>query len=277
MLVVVWYWKPHTWAFPVVLWMCPVPIELITGIKATERASWLRACWGECLALFQLLGELLGSQSCLRIAFLACEMCRIWNKFYIDIKYAFYHFLLWVYSLERPGEQTWEPNLSWRLGLHPFLLWKLNLEQFLQLGSCWGNTKSFNLCDCSFCFFQEACALQYYFLILWRILGILPPSKTYMNQLAVNSPEMSECDILHTLRWSSRLRISSYVNWIKVPQGLLLWSIQSQHTLILGTFKFKANESLRRCLCWSPEHFLLAVNRTTLSNREWRLNMLVLS
>lgn len=39
-----------------------------------------------------------------------------------------------------------------------------------------------------------------------------------MNQLAMNSPEMSECDILHTLRWSSRLRISSYVNWIKVPQ-----------------------------------------------------------
>lgn len=66
---------------------------------------------------------------------------------------------------------------------------------------------------------QEACALQYYFLILWRILGILPPSKTYMNQLAMNSPEMSECDILHTLRWSSRLRIGSYVNWIKVPQG----------------------------------------------------------
>lgn len=66
---------------------------------------------------------------------------------------------------------------------------------------------------------QEACALQYYFLILWRILGILPPSKTYMNQLAMNSPEMSECDILHTLRWSSRLRISSYVSWIKVPKG----------------------------------------------------------
>ncbi|XP_064028194.1 E3 ubiquitin-protein ligase UBR4 isoform X5 [Pogoniulus pusillus] len=61
----------------------------------------------------------------------------------------------------------------------------------------------------------EACALQYYFLILWRILGILPPSKNYMNQLATNSPEMSECDILHTLRWSSRLRITSYVTWIK--------------------------------------------------------------
>ena len=61
----------------------------------------------------------------------------------------------------------------------------------------------------------EACALQYYFLILWRILGILPPSKNYMNQLATNTPEMSECDILHTLRWSSRLRIPSYVTWIK--------------------------------------------------------------
>ena len=64
---------------------------------------------------------------------------------------------------------------------------------------------------------QEACALQYYFLILWRILGLLPPSKRYMNQLATNSPEMSEWDILHTLRWSSRLRIPSYVTWIKVP------------------------------------------------------------
>ncbi|XP_066493904.1 E3 ubiquitin-protein ligase UBR4 [Tiliqua scincoides] len=69
----------------------------------------------------------------------------------------------------------------------------------------------------------EACALQYYFLIVWRILGILPPSKNYMNQLAMNSPEMSECDILHTLRWSSRLRISSYVAWIKdhlIKQGM---------------------------------------------------------
>nr|XP_033777630.1 E3 ubiquitin-protein ligase UBR4 isoform X4 [Geotrypetes seraphini] len=69
----------------------------------------------------------------------------------------------------------------------------------------------------------EACALQYYFLILWRILGILPPSRSYMNQLEMNTPDMNECEILHTLRWSSRLRISSYVQWIKehlVKQGL---------------------------------------------------------
>lgn len=75
-----------------------------------------------------------------------------------------------------------------------------------------------NLSNCTFV--QEACALQYYFLILWRILGILPPSKNYMNQLATNTPEMSECDILHTLRWSSRLRIASYVTWIKVQPHL---------------------------------------------------------
>lgn len=43
-----------------------------------------------------------------------------------------------------------------------------------------------------------------------------------MNQLAMNSPEMSECDILHTLRWSSRLRIPTYVTWIKVPQ----WNVE---------------------------------------------------
>ncbi|XP_064423992.1 E3 ubiquitin-protein ligase UBR4 [Latimeria chalumnae] len=62
---------------------------------------------------------------------------------------------------------------------------------------------------------MEACSLQYYFLILWRILGILPPSTAYMNQLAMNTMELSESDILHTLRWSARLRVTSYVNWIK--------------------------------------------------------------
>lgn len=49
-----------------------------------------------------------------------------------------------------------------------------------------------------------------------------------MNQLAMNSPEMSECDILHTLRWSSRLRISSYGNWIKVLLSPLLWGGSQQ-------------------------------------------------
>lgn len=70
----------------------------------------------------------------------------------------------------------------------------------------------------SVCFslLQEACSLQYYFLILWRILGILPPSKAYMEQLKGGFSDPSESDILHTLRWSSRLRVSTYVNWIKV-------------------------------------------------------------
>lgn len=63
---------------------------------------------------------------------------------------------------------------------------------------------------------QEACSLQYYFLILWRILGVLPPSKAYMEQLKTGCSDPSESDILHTLRWSSRLRASTYVHWIKV-------------------------------------------------------------
>lgn len=58
--------------------------------------------------------------------------------------------------------------------------------------------------------------MQYYFLILWRILGILPPSKAYMEQLKNGFSDPSESDILHTLRWSSRLRVSTYVNWVKV-------------------------------------------------------------
>ncbi|KAG2458904.1 UBR4 ligase, partial [Polypterus senegalus] len=70
---------------------------------------------------------------------------------------------------------------------------------------------------------QEACSLQYYFLILWRILGVLPPSKAYVSQLASGSTELNEYDILHTLRWSSRLRVSTYVDWVKehlVKQGM---------------------------------------------------------
>ncbi|KAK1898672.1 E3 ubiquitin-protein ligase UBR4 [Dissostichus eleginoides] len=70
---------------------------------------------------------------------------------------------------------------------------------------------------------MEACSLQYYFLILWRILGVLPPSKAYMEQLKTGCSDPSESDILHTLRWSSRLRVPTYVNWIKehlVKQGM---------------------------------------------------------
>lgn len=63
---------------------------------------------------------------------------------------------------------------------------------------------------------QEACSLQYYFLVLWRILGVLPPSKAYVDQLKTGHSEPSDSDILHTLRWSSRLRVSTYVTWIKV-------------------------------------------------------------
>ncbi|XP_013766248.1 E3 ubiquitin-protein ligase UBR4 [Pundamilia nyererei] len=70
---------------------------------------------------------------------------------------------------------------------------------------------------------MEACSLQYYFLILWRILGVLPPSKGFMEQLKTGCSDPSESDILHTLRWSSRLRVATYVNWIKehlVKQGM---------------------------------------------------------
>lgn len=44
----------------------------------------------------------------------------------------------------------------------------------------------------------------------------MPPSKAYMEQLKNGFSDPSESDILHTLRWSSRLRVSTYVNWIKV-------------------------------------------------------------
>ncbi|XP_065141997.1 E3 ubiquitin-protein ligase UBR4 isoform X2 [Paramisgurnus dabryanus] len=69
----------------------------------------------------------------------------------------------------------------------------------------------------------EACSLQYYFLVLWKILGVLPPSKGCIEQLKSGNSDPSESDILHTLRWSSRLRVSTYVNWIKehlVKQGM---------------------------------------------------------
>lgn len=56
-----------------------------------------------------------------------------------------------------------------------------------------------------------------------------------MNQLAMNTPDMSECDILHTLRWSSRLRIISYVVWIKVQS--LPWNSQCRGFEVLLEFK----------------------------------------
>lgn len=75
---------------------------------------------------------------------------------------------------------------------------------------------------------QEACSLQYYFLILWRILGVLPPSRAYMEQLKSGCSDPSESDILHTLRWSSRLRAAAYVHWIKV-----CWRLTALHKLKL--------------------------------------------
>ncbi|XP_017342515.1 E3 ubiquitin-protein ligase UBR4 isoform X1 [Ictalurus punctatus] len=77
----------------------------------------------------------------------------------------------------------------------------------------------------------EACSLQYYFLILWRILGVLPPSKAYIEQLKTGNSDPSESDILHTLRWSSRLGVSTYVNWIK--ENLVKQGVKSDHATSL--------------------------------------------
>lgn len=77
---------------------------------------------------------------------------------------------------------------------------------------------------------QEACSLQYYFLVLWRILGVLPPSKAYVEQLKSGCSDPSESDILHTLRWSSRLRVPTYVNWIKVGRVPFLLYFPSSFT-----------------------------------------------
>lgn len=41
----------------------------------------------------------------------------------------------------------------------------------------------------------------------------------------MNTPEMSDCDLLHTLRWSSRLQIPSYVAWIKVQPQLCVVTV----------------------------------------------------
>ncbi|XP_068018818.1 LOW QUALITY PROTEIN: E3 ubiquitin-protein ligase UBR4 [Melanerpes formicivorus] len=99
----------------------------------------------------------------------------------------------------------------------------------------------------------EACALQYYFLILWRILGILPPSKNYMNQLATNTPEMSECDILHTLRWSSRLRIGSYVTWIK--DHLTKQGMKAEHAASLTELASSKCSSVKYDVELAEEYF----------------------
>ncbi|XP_028980055.2 E3 ubiquitin-protein ligase UBR4 isoform X4 [Esox lucius] len=78
---------------------------------------------------------------------------------------------------------------------------------------------------------MEACSLQYYFLVLWRILGVLPPSRTYVEQLKDGLGEPSESDILHTLRWSSRLRVATYINWIK--EHLVLQGMKADQATLL--------------------------------------------
>lgn len=57
-------------------------------------------------ALFQSLGKFLESQG-LRIAFLSCEIYRMWGRFYMYTKGLFLPFsALGVYSLGRPSELT---------------------------------------------------------------------------------------------------------------------------------------------------------------------------
>lgn len=98
-----------------------------------------------------------------------------------------------------------------------------------------------------FCYYstQEACSLQYYFLILWRILGILPPSKAYIEQLKTGFGDPSESDILHTLRWSSRLRVSTYVNWIKVSPSTVAHIIALSEKTIFISFQ----QVVFSCVC----------------------------
>lgn len=66
-----------------------------------------------------------------------------------------------------------------------------------------------------------------------------------MEQLKTGFSDPNESDILHTLRWSSRLRVSTYVNWIKVCKIVQISMIDNKTKLLYNT-KFVTSETYEK-------------------------------
>lgn len=89
----------------------------------------------EWLGLFWLLDKFLGSQSCLIAMALACEMCT-GGASYFDVCFTIFCFVIRYILYQRPAEQTCEPDLSWRAGLHTVCFKHCIWNSSYCLGAC---------------------------------------------------------------------------------------------------------------------------------------------
>lgn len=64
--------------------------------------------------------------------------------------------------------------------------------------------------------FQDAAAMHYHFLIVWRLLACLPPSSQFLDLLSSGTVQLANGNILHTLRVAPRLGQKTYFTWMLV-------------------------------------------------------------
>ncbi|ELU10961.1 hypothetical protein CAPTEDRAFT_154354 [Capitella teleta] len=86
---------------------------------------------------------------------------------------------------------------------------------FLSFGSRVDKTKDFS--------FLDACCMQYHLLVCWRLLGSLPPSIQFLQDIESEDHPMDDSHILHSLRWLPRLNHKAFKGWAKdslVKQGM---------------------------------------------------------
>ena len=98
---------------------------------------------------------------------------------------------------------------------------------------------------CPSFFPQDASAMHYHFLLVWRLLACLPPSVAYVDTLAASTISMGNGYILHTLRWVPRLAHKVFAPWLKVSgHGLRVrvrgWPIDRSYVVL-----FFASEQIR--------------------------------
>lgn len=71
--------------------------------------------------------------------------------------------------------------------------------------------------------YTTLCAIQYCFLICWRLLLQLPPSTPYLEKLAVTNKLEPNPFLLHSLIWGPRTAHKTFIPWMKdclVKQGM---------------------------------------------------------
>jgi E3 ubiquitin-protein ligase UBR4 len=58
--------------------------------------------------------------------------------------------------------------------------------------------------------------MQYHLIVTWRLLGSLPPSIQFLQDIESEDHPTTGGLILHSLRWLSRLSHKAFKGWAKV-------------------------------------------------------------